>query len=141
LGTGPNPPEGESVLVNRSVEHGEVPEWLSAADVFVLPSTWEGSCNAILEAMACGLPVIAADGAFNDEILNEEVSIRVDPMDVGAIRRAVAHMRDSESLRVAMGAAALVWSSRFDTAIRAKAMLEFMERWRHTASDVGKSLD
>ncbi len=126
LGSGPNPPVAENIIYNDQVPHERIPEWLSAADAFVLPSTYEGSCNAALEAMSCGLPIVASRGDFNDDILNDLVSIRVDPLDVSAIRSAIIYLRDYPERRMQMGCAALKWSAKFDTDLRTQRMLEFM---------------
>ena len=129
LGTGPNPPKGDNIIFNAPVNHEKVPEWLSAADVFVLPSTFEGCCNSVLEAMACGLPVIGSAGEFNDDILNEKVSIRVDPLDVNAIRNAVISLRDNPERLKQMGSATHEWILNFDIDKRAKKMLHFMDSY------------
>jgi len=128
LGNGPNPPKADNIVFNQPVPHHQVPKWLSAADLLVLPSTYEGCCNAILEAMACGLPVVSSIGDFNDDILNPEVSIRVDPMDVEAIRRSIEHLRDHPGDRRRMAEAASRWSSRFDVDARARDILAFITR-------------
>lgn len=47
----------------------EVPTYLTAADIFVYPSPWEGSPNAVMEAMAAGLPVVVSDIAAHREIV------------------------------------------------------------------------
>ncbi len=49
-----------------------VPELLNAMDVFVLPSRGEGMSNTLLEAMACGLPLLATKVGGNPEIVEEE---------------------------------------------------------------------
>ena len=48
----------ERVRFLGPVPHAELPELLSAADVFVLPSSSEGLANAWIEALACGVPVV-----------------------------------------------------------------------------------
>ncbi|HJT35369.1 MAG TPA: glycosyltransferase [Pirellulales bacterium] len=62
---------------------GDVPRILRASDLFVLPSHWEGMPNALLEAMAAGLPVVAADVEGVRELLGEgaqrQVVARRDP--------------------------------------------------------------
>ncbi len=51
-----------------------VPELLNAMDVFVLPSLNEGMSNTLLEAMACGLPVLATNVGGNPEIVENNLS-------------------------------------------------------------------
>ena len=126
VGAGVPAPQGANVIFCRALAHAQVPELLSACDAFVLPTMDEGCCNAIIEAMACGLPVISSTGAFNDEILNPEVSIRTDPLDVTAIRQAVIRLRDDLNLRERMANAALLWSDNFDADLRARRILNFM---------------
>ena len=126
-GVGPLVPSGPGVLFAGRLPHEAVPEILSAADVFVLPTLAEGSCNAIVEAMACGLPVVTSDGEFNDDLVDESVSIRVDPMDVAAIRRAIVTLRDDAALRNRLAAAALVRAEQFDIDRRAERICTWIE--------------
>ncbi len=125
-GSGPVPPIATNMALCRRVAHDEMPDVLAACDVFVLPTLVEGCCNAIVEAMACGLPIISSTGTFNDDLLDDSMSIRVDPMDVAAIRNAIVHLRDDVDLRRSMSKAALLKSKRFDVNDRARRMLEFM---------------
>lgn len=55
-------------------DSSRVPELLNAMDVFVLPSLNEGMSNTLLEAMACGLPVLATDVGGNPEIVENNVN-------------------------------------------------------------------
>jgi glycosyltransferase involved in cell wall biosynthesis len=125
-GSGPLTPTGANVLFRGVVPHESVPELLSAADVFLLPSDVEGSSNATVEALACGLPVIVSEGDFNDDIVNDQVAVRVDPRDVASIRRAILFLKGDPAVRNAMAVAAYEKSKQLDIVQRARAVLEWM---------------
>jgi glycosyltransferase involved in cell wall biosynthesis len=59
----------------------DVRPWYAAADVFVLCSRSEGLCNALLEAMSCGLPIVATDVPGNREVLRDGRTGLLAPVD------------------------------------------------------------
>jgi glycosyltransferase involved in cell wall biosynthesis len=86
--------------------------WLSAADVFVLPSLAEGLANVTIEAMACGLPLVVSDRPFNRDLTDKE-AVFVDPEPVQSIADSLASMLHCERRRQALGAGALARSVDF----------------------------
>jgi len=82
------------------------PQWLSWADVFVLPSRREGLSNALLEAMAAGLPCIANDIPPNREVLADGAAGVLVPVgDQGqlfeALRLMASDATHADSMRTA----------------------------------------
>jgi teichuronic acid biosynthesis glycosyltransferase TuaC len=139
LGSGPCPPQFSNLAFRGSVAHALVPEFLSAADCFVLPSDVEGCSNATLEAMACGLPVIVSEGEFNDDIVTPKCALRVPPLAVEAIRAAIMELRDNPTRSAAMAEAALHHSQRFDIRNRARCILDWMQEKAAASSSVTQS--
>lgn len=125
-GNGDMRPAGPNVFFCDVLPHEDVPSLLSAADVFVLPTRAEGCCNAIIEAMACGLPIITSEGDFMDDIVSDAVALRVDPDDIVAIRESITRLRDNPELRDSMAAAALSHSKSLDINERARRVLDWM---------------
>ena len=81
-------------------------EHLSMADIFVLPSRSEGFSNAIVEAMAASLPVVATDVGGNAEAVQDGVSgLIVPPEDHEALATAIISLLSNSSKAQAMGAA------------------------------------
>ena len=72
---------------------------LQSADVFVLPSRSEGFSNALIEAMAAGLPVIATDVGGNAEAVQHRVSgLIVPPENAPAIAAAILQLLETPSM-------------------------------------------
>lgn len=90
--------------------HGDmdnVEDYLKEADIFAFPSRHEGLPNALLEAMACGLPVVATSiGGIVDVIKNGENGILVEPDDVDGLCKEITGMINSTDLRERLGKAA-----------------------------------
>jgi glycosyltransferase involved in cell wall biosynthesis len=77
----------------------EVPSFLQNLEVFVFPSRSEGLPNALLEALACGLPCISSNVGGIPDILGEDGGIMVPPDDPEALADAMLRMMDPEVRR------------------------------------------
>jgi len=126
LGNGPQEPSGEQVLFKGMVRPEEIPLWLSAADIFVLPTLAEGCSNAILEALACGLPVISSDLPFNHEILDDNSAYLIDPLDITALGESIDELSKNKAKREKMSRAALEKSRLYQIEERSKKILALL---------------
>ena len=83
----------------------DVPEVLAAGDVFVFPSLYEGLPGAVIEAMALGLPVVAADIPPVREVVEQDVNaLLVPPGDAPALAAALVELLDNPERRRRFGA-------------------------------------
>ncbi len=133
IGKGPLQVESPQIAFKEAVPPATVPELLSACDIFVLPTLNEGCCNAILEALACGMPIITAKGSYNDEIVDDSVAMRVDPRDIGRIRAAIDSLASNPGLREEMSLRAIEHSKQFNLQIRAKRILTWIREITDTS--------
>jgi teichuronic acid biosynthesis glycosyltransferase TuaC len=126
IGRGAQNPAGKRVLHNGPVPNKEMPVWLSAADLFVLPTLHEGHCNAINEAMACGLPVLSSNIPEVASQVPPEAGILVDPNNVNAISQSIKQLMSDETLRKKMGKKALQVQLKRSSENRASVILKWM---------------
>jgi glycosyltransferase involved in cell wall biosynthesis len=85
----------------------DIPELLNAADAFVLPSLWEGMSNALLEAAAAALPMVATNIGGNPEIVLDGVSgFLVPPSEPASLKVAMGRLMGiPKEQRLGMGLA------------------------------------
>lgn len=103
-----------------------LPARLAGADVFAAPSLYEGGPGfVILEAMACGLPVVASAGSGAAESVRDgETGLLVPPGDETALAGALERLLADRELRLRMGAAARRYVQEEADAERCAARLE-----------------
>ena len=89
-------------------EHTDIHRWYQALSLFVAPQRWEGFGLTPIEAMACGVPVVAADvGAFSELVMDGKTGRIVPPDDVPAMVSAIAPLMDDDAARARAGEAAV----------------------------------
>ncbi|CAM3646382.1 glycosyltransferase family 4 protein [Nocardiopsis rhodophaea] len=106
--------DAEDLPVRLLGHRSDIPDLLAAADLFVLPSLWEGPSLVIMEALRAGLPVVATRvGGIPD--LYEDVALLVPPGDAGALAEGVTRVLGDPGLAAKMRADAEEAAERLPT--------------------------
>ncbi len=106
----------------------DVPDLMVAADVYVLPSLWEGLGCVVLEAMALDLPIIASDLPAVREVLHDDAWF-VPPADDAALSARMLELARNPSLSpLVAGRARERFESSFTLEKSARSMIELFER-------------
>lgn len=120
-------PDSPKCLWARPVNNNELPWFYSALDVFVLPTEHEGCCNAIVEAIACGCPIISSDCSFNYDICDKTNSLLVDPDNVDEIKEAILTLYENEELRLQLSRGSIIKARKLTLNTRANNIMNFIK--------------
>ncbi len=106
IGEGPDRPLIESAIERNNAAgyihplpgcaFDDVAVWMAAADLVTLPSYMEGCPNVVLEALACGRPVVASNVGGIPEIMSDECGKLVPPRDSAALARGLSLVLDQQ---------------------------------------------
>lgn len=125
-GKGALNPTSENCIHAKPVMHDDLALFYNACDVFALPTRMEGCCNAIVEAVACGLPVVSSDRLFNRDILDATNALLIEPDDVDALTEAIRILRDDAALREKLAAGSLEMAKKLTLQRRGENILRFL---------------
>lgn len=126
IGSGKENPKCDNIVFKGAVPHNEIPMYLNCADAFVLPTHNEGCSNAIVEAMACGLPIISSNLPFNWDVLDETNSILVNPDEIEQIKNAIVELRDNKVKRDLFSNNSIKKAQNLSIASRASNIVNFI---------------
>jgi alpha-1,3-rhamnosyl/mannosyltransferase len=93
---------GGRVICLGFLEQHELVAVYRGATAFVYPTLYEGFGLSVLEAMACGVPVVAGDVGAVAEIAGDAV-IRVNPRDLEELAHAIRRLLESRELQMRLG--------------------------------------
>ena len=119
---------GERFKLVGAVPASLLPVFYAMSDVFVMPSSSEGHCVSILEAMATGKPIVASDIPANAESI-EENGLLVRPSDSRALARAIITILNDGTLREGFGRQSRNKAVKeFSWDVRVRRLKEFYEK-------------
>ncbi len=111
------------VIFTDFVPNMDLPAYYSGAEVFVLPTLYEGFGFPVLEAMACACPVITSNNSSLPEVVGE-AGIMVNPYDIDSLAQAMRQVLTDSELREDMVRKGLEQSKRFSWEKTAEQTLE-----------------
>ena len=96
----------ENIRLMGVIPHEKLPEELNKSEIFILPSLYEGHPKTLLEAMACGLPVIGSDVEGIRGIIEDGFNVVLCGLDSESIREKILLLASDRGLRERLGRAA-----------------------------------
>ena len=122
---------GECVRVLGFVEDGDLPALYNLAAAFAFPSLYEGFGLPVLEAMACGTPVVAADNSSLPEVVGR-AGLLVGATDRDALAGALVSLLTEEALHAGLSASGQEQAARFRWETAARQLLDTYQHYaRH----------
>jgi glycosyltransferase involved in cell wall biosynthesis len=113
----------------KGIPQSEMASVYSNADLFVDAQWYAGWNNPVVEAMACGVPVVCSDiGGVADFAFHGKTAFLVPPHEIGAFAAAITSMMESRDLRRRLADAALAHVARFDWDVSAEHFLDLLYR-------------
>jgi teichuronic acid biosynthesis glycosyltransferase TuaC len=129
LGPGASPCEAPHCHLHGVRPHEEIPLWIQAADILVLPSRTEGTPVTVLEALASERPVVCTDvGSCADLVAPAVTGEIVPPGDAEAFTSAVRRALVARDYRPAEGRAKIL--GEYEMRLRARQLLALYEEVR-----------
>lgn len=110
-------------------QRADVPALLSAADVFVVASGWEGQPLVVQEALQAGRPIVAARAGGIPDMTGEDGALLVPPGNPGRLAAAVLAVLDDEGLAARLGTAATARAARLPTEADALTAATALYSW------------
>ena len=120
-----------SIRFESGLDRLSLVELYATAEIAAVPSLYEGFSLPVIEAMSCGLPVVATTGGALREIAGSDgdAALLVPPADAGALATALARLIDDRELRARLGARGRARvMERFTWRAAARATVDIYER-------------
>ena len=129
---------GDRLVVSGFVR--DVAAALSAFDVVVFPSLWEGTPLTVFEALAMGKPIVATDAdGLLDVLTDRRDALIVPKADAAALARAVAEVIDDRPLAAGLAAEARKTGQRYDIAAFVRKMERLYDLLHETSRATGRA--
>lgn len=125
-GKGDQTPNSEKCIWAGPINNDELVYFYNALDIFVLPTLNEGCCNAIVEAIACGCPIITSDRSFNYDICDKSNAVLIDPTSVEEIALAIDKLRNNKYEVDSLREGSMKKAPSLTLSQRAKTIIDFM---------------
>ena len=118
----------ERVVFLDYLDYRELPKIISNAIALVFPTFWEGFGLPVLEAMACGTPVITSNLASLPEITGD-AAILIDPYNTAAIASAMIDLAENEQLRSQLSKLGLQQAQKFSWTKTSEKTREVLQKY------------
>jgi glycosyltransferase involved in cell wall biosynthesis len=110
------------------IPYSELPKIINQAIALVFPSLWEGFGLPVLEAMACGTPVITSNLSSLPEVAGD-AGILIDPYNTGEITEAMQAIATDSALRSRLSSQGIIHSQQFSWEKTGQATAEVLSRY------------